>query len=49
VISKVLDLKHETFTMMSQGSKTLTTYNDEDVLHCVVSGQGEHITLVSPY
>jgi hypothetical protein len=36
--------------MMSPGSMTMTRYNYKDLLHCVVTaGEGERVTLVSPY
>lgn len=38
-----------TFTVMSQGTMTLGTSNLQDVLHCVVAGPGEKVSLASPY
>jgi len=35
--------------VMSQGSHTMTKYDRNDVLHCIVAGPGERVTLVSPY
>jgi hypothetical protein len=27
----------------------MSKYEERELLHCVVSGQGEYVTLVSPY
>ena len=35
--------------MYSQGTQTLAQTNNQDLLHCIVAGHGERITLVSPY
>lgn len=48
-INKVFDFEYMTYTVMSQDVMNLATYNAEDNLHCVVSGLGERVSLVSPY
>jgi hypothetical protein len=35
--------------MMSQGSMTQTRTSNKDLLHCVASGFGEKVSLVSPF
>ena len=48
-INVALDLESVTWSLMSRSAQTMTRYNDAEMLHCVVSGEGEHFTLVSPY
>jgi len=38
-----------TMNILSQGAHTMTKYDRNDILHCIVSGPGERVTLVSPY
>lgn len=40
-VNKVLDHEFTTWNMLSQSTRTMTKYNKQDVLHCVVSGFGE--------
>ena len=48
-VNKVLEYNRTTISILSQDFINLATYNKEDSLHCVVSGLGELVTLVSPY
>lgn len=49
VIKIALNHKKTTLNMKSQGTMTLTQTKKDDLLHCVVAGQGEKISMVSPY
>ena len=48
-LNKAFNLEHITYNILSQDFQNLATFNSEDQLHCVVSGIGETISLVSPY
>lgn len=45
----LLEHSHTTFNALSQNFRSLATSNSMDNLHCVVSGAGEQISLVTPY
>lgn len=40
-VNIALDYAYTSWNMMSQNSRTMTKYNKQDLLHCVVSGFGE--------
>jgi hypothetical protein len=48
-INAVYDWDSTTMNVLSQGFTNLATYDEEDNLHCVVSGLGETVHMVSPY
>lgn len=48
-VNIALEHEYTTFNMLSQGTQTLGKSNKADVLHCIASGHGERVTLVSPY
>lgn len=47
-INIAFDLLRITWSLMSTNSLSLTRYNEEEMLHCVVTGK-QHFSLVSPY
>lgn len=49
-VDVILDHEYTAMNMMSPGASTMTRYSYKDLLHCsVVAGEGERVTLVSPY
>ena len=48
-VNIAFDYERTTWSLMSRNAKTMTRYNHEEMLHCVVAGAGEHFTLASPY
>ena len=49
VLSKIMDNFDTTFNVMSQGSMIMARSEPHELLHCVSSGAGETLQLVSPY
>lgn len=49
VLKIALNKKKTTMNMYSQGTMTVTKSNKDDLLHCIVSGQGEKVSLLSPF
>lgn len=49
VLKLALDLDITTLNMLSQGTMTQTKTSKQDLLHCVASGFGEKVSLVSPF
>lgn len=48
-INVMYDWDSTTMNILSQDFTNLATYDEEDKLHCVVSGLGEKIHMVHPY
>jgi len=49
VLNIALDLDTTSLNMLSQGTMTQTKTSKRDLLHCVASGFGEKVALVSPF
>jgi hypothetical protein len=49
VLNIALDLDTTSLNMLSQGTMTQTKTSKKDLLHCVASGFGEKVAMVSPF